>query len=299
MTASTEHEITGDVLLEMDVAMLKEIDLIAFGRRVRVYNAIKELRHRTQPGNLMSSLSTTGGALSPALTGYGPESPAGLAYSPMTGVYSRSSATSEPARWDPSQEQSKASTEPLAGLGLQDEVLVGDRAMSSVRTRPSDSCASYGRCADSGRLFSSSATRRGLLSGTHRRAVGQQAKPSRQARRSRRKVVPLLQELPVTRRAWQLRARPKTSLACLPQRRVCDLDLRDAADPRTVTTTRPSRVRRPRRFLRKTTGTARARSPSSRCRACQWSGGTGSRLHAYPRELDVCRLRSHDQNLRC
>jgi hypothetical protein len=37
------------VLLEMDVAMLKEIDLVAFGRRVRVYNAIKELRHRCKP----------------------------------------------------------------------------------------------------------------------------------------------------------------------------------------------------------------------------------------------------------
>ncbi|GAA5865790.1 hypothetical protein JCM3774_003094 [Rhodotorula dairenensis] len=127
-----EHEITGDVLLEMDVAMLKEIDLIAFGRRVRVYNAIKELRHRTQPGNLMSSISTTGGPLSPAMTGYGPESPAALAYSPMTGVYSRSATTSEPTRWDPSQEPNKASTEPLAGLGLQDEVLVGDRDRSTL-----------------------------------------------------------------------------------------------------------------------------------------------------------------------
>ena len=113
----------------MDVAMLKEIDLVAFGRRVRVYNAIKELRHRTQPGNLMSSMSTTGIPVSPSLSGYGPEAPAALAYSPMTGVYAPSGTATQQPRWDPSQEPTKPSNEPLAGLGLQDEVLVGDRAL--------------------------------------------------------------------------------------------------------------------------------------------------------------------------
>ncbi|KAA1097199.1 polar growth protein [Puccinia graminis f. sp. tritici] len=39
-----EHEITGDVLLELDVNALKEIDLTAFGRRVRVIKAIEELK---------------------------------------------------------------------------------------------------------------------------------------------------------------------------------------------------------------------------------------------------------------
>ncbi|KAI8443344.1 hypothetical protein BY996DRAFT_8270594 [Phakopsora pachyrhizi] len=39
-----EHEITGDVLLELDVNSLKEIDLAAFGRRVRVTKAIDELK---------------------------------------------------------------------------------------------------------------------------------------------------------------------------------------------------------------------------------------------------------------
>ena len=109
--------------------MLKEIDLVAFGRRVRVYNAIKELRHGTQPGNLMSSVSTTGVPVSPSLSGYGPEAPAALAYSPMTGVYAPSGTAMQQPRWDPSQEPTKASTAPLAGLGLQDEVLVGDRAI--------------------------------------------------------------------------------------------------------------------------------------------------------------------------
>ncbi|BGP53427.1 hypothetical protein JCM8202v2_000986 [Rhodotorula sphaerocarpa] len=65
-----EHEITGDVLLEMDVHMLKEIDLVAFGRRVRVYNGIKELRQRTQQGNLMASVSYASGFTSPSVNGF-------------------------------------------------------------------------------------------------------------------------------------------------------------------------------------------------------------------------------------
>jgi hypothetical protein len=41
----TEQEITGDVLLELDVNLLKnEIGIIAFGKRVRIANAITELR---------------------------------------------------------------------------------------------------------------------------------------------------------------------------------------------------------------------------------------------------------------
>ncbi|PVG03581.1 hypothetical protein CPB86DRAFT_804075 [Serendipita vermifera] len=39
-----EHEITGDVLLEFDANMLKEIDIVAFGKRVKIANAINELR---------------------------------------------------------------------------------------------------------------------------------------------------------------------------------------------------------------------------------------------------------------
>lgn len=40
-----EHEISGDVLLEMDINILKEIDITAFGKRFQVANAIKELRN--------------------------------------------------------------------------------------------------------------------------------------------------------------------------------------------------------------------------------------------------------------
>ncbi|CAG8653147.1 12224_t:CDS:2, partial [Acaulospora colombiana] len=44
MTVRIEHEITGDVLLEFDANMLKEIDIVAFGKRVKIANAINELR---------------------------------------------------------------------------------------------------------------------------------------------------------------------------------------------------------------------------------------------------------------
>jgi SAM domain (Sterile alpha motif) len=59
----TEQEITGDVLLELDVNLLKtEIGIAAFGKRVRIANAISELRrppsisysdHPASPHSLM------------------------------------------------------------------------------------------------------------------------------------------------------------------------------------------------------------------------------------------------------
>ncbi|CED85055.1 Sterile alpha motif, type 2 [Phaffia rhodozyma] len=43
-TKFQEHEITGDVLLELDLNLLKEIDIIAFGKRIKLASAIAELR---------------------------------------------------------------------------------------------------------------------------------------------------------------------------------------------------------------------------------------------------------------
>lgn len=51
LTLPEEHEITGDVLLEMDANTLKEIDIIQFGKRVKIANAINELR---RPGSMRS-----------------------------------------------------------------------------------------------------------------------------------------------------------------------------------------------------------------------------------------------------
>ena len=40
-----EHEITGDVLLELDVTILKEeLNITAFGKRMRIANGVLELR---------------------------------------------------------------------------------------------------------------------------------------------------------------------------------------------------------------------------------------------------------------
>jgi hypothetical protein len=51
-----EHEITGDVLLELDLNMLKELDIAAFGKRMRIANAITELR---RPASIGSSSPST------------------------------------------------------------------------------------------------------------------------------------------------------------------------------------------------------------------------------------------------
>jgi hypothetical protein len=53
----TEQEITGDVLLELDVGVLKsEIGIVAYGKRIRIANAISELR---RPPSVMSSEQPT------------------------------------------------------------------------------------------------------------------------------------------------------------------------------------------------------------------------------------------------
>lgn len=51
---TTEHEISGDVLLELDANLLKELDIPAFGKRMRIAAAIAELR---RPSSMVSSSS--------------------------------------------------------------------------------------------------------------------------------------------------------------------------------------------------------------------------------------------------
>ena len=58
-----EQEITGDVLLELDVGVLKsEIGIVAYGKRIRIANAIAELRR--PPSVLSSEQPTHSGSLS-------------------------------------------------------------------------------------------------------------------------------------------------------------------------------------------------------------------------------------------
>ncbi|WVO14385.1 hypothetical protein L204_102018 [Cryptococcus depauperatus] len=49
-----EHEISGDILLELDANLLKELDIPAFGKRMRIAAAISELR---RPSSMVSSSS--------------------------------------------------------------------------------------------------------------------------------------------------------------------------------------------------------------------------------------------------
>ena len=58
-----EQEITGDVLLELDLAILKsEIGIVAYGKRIRIANAISDLRR--PPSILSSGQHTRPGSLS-------------------------------------------------------------------------------------------------------------------------------------------------------------------------------------------------------------------------------------------
>ena len=54
ITLTTEHDITGDLLLELDTNLLKELDIPQFGKRVRISQAISELR---RPSSMVSSAS--------------------------------------------------------------------------------------------------------------------------------------------------------------------------------------------------------------------------------------------------
>ena len=49
------HDITGDVLLELDLNMLKELDITAFGQRMRLSVAINELRRPPSVGSSAAS----------------------------------------------------------------------------------------------------------------------------------------------------------------------------------------------------------------------------------------------------
>lgn len=55
-----EHEITGDLLLELDANLLKELDIPQFGKRLRIAQAISELRRPTSMVSSNSQLPSPG-----------------------------------------------------------------------------------------------------------------------------------------------------------------------------------------------------------------------------------------------
>lgn len=71
----------------MDVTMLKEIDLAAFGRRVHIYNAIKELK-------IQATRAQSTSVNSPGYSGYEPDSP-GMSSHPSPALYTPSPFTME------------------------------------------------------------------------------------------------------------------------------------------------------------------------------------------------------------
>lgn len=56
----SEHEITGDLLLELDANLLKELDIPAFGKRLRIAQAISELRRPSSNSSSVNPLSPRG-----------------------------------------------------------------------------------------------------------------------------------------------------------------------------------------------------------------------------------------------
>lgn len=121
MTA--EHEISGDILIEMDVAMLKEIDLVAFGRRVHIYNAIKELKLRiSRPSSLVS----------PPLSGFEPDSPGRT--SMMASPYGYSPSTFSEGDVRTGKRASDMSQSQVRGLGFDEDAAMMRSAISVSRS---------------------------------------------------------------------------------------------------------------------------------------------------------------------
>lgn len=95
----------------MDVTMLKEIDLSAFGRRVHIYNAIKELK--------IQASRATSIVTSPINSGYEPDSP-GVSSFASPALYTPSPYTMD--QEDRSTRRGSDSlTSNMQGLGFDDD----------------------------------------------------------------------------------------------------------------------------------------------------------------------------------
>jgi hypothetical protein len=87
-----EHDISGDLLLELDANLLKELDIPQFGKRLRIAQAISELR---RPASVMSGSSqiVSPGLLPPSSsTGL----PRGIVVAPVHTPDSASTPTTSP-----------------------------------------------------------------------------------------------------------------------------------------------------------------------------------------------------------
>jgi SAM domain (Sterile alpha motif) len=117
----TEQEITGDVLLELDVGVLKsEIGIVAYGKRIRIANAISELRR--PPSVLSSEQPTRSGSLS-----YGSPHPQ-QSHSPATLLSSGPEALTSPQSPESAEQPSEPpyrGSDPGASKAANSDVTVG------------------------------------------------------------------------------------------------------------------------------------------------------------------------------
>ena len=118
-----EHEISGDVLLEMDINILKEIEIVAFGKRFQVANAIKELK-KPASGALLESPAMLTSPRSEGTSSPAPPPAAALYTPPTEGALATPAARSVSGADIPSPG-------PRPGDSSFDQ-----RASGSVRSRP-------------------------------------------------------------------------------------------------------------------------------------------------------------------
>lgn len=117
---AAEHEISGDVLVEMDINTLKEIDILAFGPRARIARAIKELNAKYYGAPILSPSASSYIADLPST----PESYTGpqSAQSAQTTFYPAASASTPSQSYQASpvtaQGPAVGSADHLRGLGL-------------------------------------------------------------------------------------------------------------------------------------------------------------------------------------
>ncbi|KAF8324573.1 uncharacterized protein EI90DRAFT_3075110 [Cantharellus anzutake] len=90
-----EHEISGDVLLELDVNMLKELEIHALGKRMKIAHAINDLKnHLNRPISAISSNPSEHQLQGPSSLPHSVRSPSVMLYSPESAPHTGDLAAS-------------------------------------------------------------------------------------------------------------------------------------------------------------------------------------------------------------
>lgn len=141
-----EHEISGDALLAMDIHLLKEIDIVAFGRRFHLANGIKELQERgvsalpVVPTSPEAKAPAAPAPAAPVPVAPAPEAPAPVASAPVA----QASVVSAPeapapvalAPWNGTSATAWTSPQPYANPVFRDAVPSASPTAPSVATVP-------------------------------------------------------------------------------------------------------------------------------------------------------------------